>query len=227
MPLTALQPLVTARFAEVNALITLASSMESVPPVPDTDDVRALRGLLYVHLYAALEYSMDQCFIRLAQHLNSKAIAHHHLSTPIFGVALDSYFRALQSINALDRGLKKRTETMTMARGSTAVVIGDGVLSPAMQSATNAAIQMAFDTYGITAPPIYDVTKRGYIDEVVERRHAVAHGRESPVQVGVLRASELRQRYDVLYAQSLYVISTLNTFCAAKEFALPPFRAAY
>lgn len=100
-------------------------------------------------------------------------------------------------------------------------MIRDDVLSSGLQSAGSAMIALAFEVYGISDPPLYDITAKGYIDEVVERRHAVAHGRESPVAAGILKVVELRRRYDALYDQSIYVIDIINKFCTTKEYVLP------
>lgn len=228
MPLSTLQPLVTARFQEVSALLSVATGLETTNHrVSDTDDVRALRGLLYVHMYAAFEYAMDQSFIRLAQHVSSKGIARKHIRTPIFSVALDKEFKSLQDVRQPEKTFRKRIDAMICTRDQVPVEIRDDILSTGLQSAGSAMIALAFEVYGIPDPPLYDVTAKGYIDEVVERRHAVAHGRESPVAVGILKVVELRRRYDALYEQSIYVIEIINKFCTTKEYVLPRFRRSY
>src|SRR5947199_4725474 len=99
MPLSALQPMVTGRFHEVDALLASISPLESADiKIPDTLEVRILRGLFFVHLYAAFEYTIDQSFIRMAQHISSRNVAHSHLHRPIFSVAIDSHFSAIQGL---------------------------------------------------------------------------------------------------------------------------------
>lgn len=228
MPLTTLRPLVTARFQEANALLSAVSALESPTPLaPDSDDVRALRGLLYVHMYAAFEYAIDQAFIRLAQHVSALGIARKHLATPLFSLVLEDEFKSLRDINDPQKKLRKRIETITCVRDNTPAAIKDTILSSGLQSASTSMIKAAFEVYGLPPQHLYDMTAKGYIDEVVERRHAVAHGRESPVDVGVRKVVELRLRYDALYKQSIFVIDTINSFCADKKFVLPRHRNTY
>lgn len=228
MPLSSLTPLVTARFQEVSNLLTEIAAIESpFPQVPDTDHVRALRGLFYVHLYGAFEYAMDQSFIRLALHINQQGVKRKHVMPPVFSVALDEQLTALQAIREPDKKFRKRIETMACARDANPVAIRDSILSGSFQSATVAVIQMAFDVYGISEPVFYDITKLGYLTEVVERRHAVAHGRQSPVEVGVRRTLELRLRYNALYSQAIYVMDTIDQFLNGKKYVLPRHRRSY
>jgi hypothetical protein len=178
-------------------------------------------------LYAAFEYSIDQSFIRLAQYISSKGVAQKHIQTPIFSVGLDDEFKALADLKSLEKGLRKRIEAMTLARDTSPVSIRDSVLSQGLQSAASSMIALAFDAYGISEPYLFNPTAKGYIDEVVERRHAVAHGRESPITVGVRKVAELRVRYDSLYNQSIYVIEVINKFCIEKKYVLPYHRRFY
>ncbi|RWF57824.1 MAG: hypothetical protein EOS50_05330 [Mesorhizobium sp.] len=170
---------------------------------------------------------MDQSFIRVGQHVSSMSVARQHLQTPIFSLALDAEFNSLQTVNAPDKKFRKRIETMLCARDKSAASIPDTVLSKSMQSVGSGTIALAFEAYGIKKPHLYDLTAKGYIDEVVERRHAVAHGRESPIAVGVRKVLELRVRHDILYRQSMYVIECLNEFCGTKNFVLPRYRRSY
>jgi hypothetical protein len=45
--------------------------------------------------------------------------------------------------------------------------------------------------------------------------------------VGGKKMTELRLRHDALYKQAVYVIDTLNGFCATKKFVLPRHRRDY
>ena len=53
-----------------------------------------------------------------------------------------------------------------------------------MDNVWAATVQKMFDVFGINRPALYDVKVRQYIDEVVDKRNAVAHGRESAAITG-------------------------------------------
>lgn len=186
-----------------------------------------MRGLFYVHLYGAFEYSIDQCFIRLAQHIAGRNIEFLHLNRPVYSIALEGYFTAFRTLGDWTKRYRKRVDMMQHTQNRSHAVIPDTVLSPGMQSVDVKTIALAFDLYGIPENPIYTPAAGGYINEVVERRHAVAHGRESPVSVGVLRVVDLRKRYEALYNQAGYVVDTLNAYIASKKFVSSHHRAKY
>ena len=228
MPLTTLRPLVTQRYSELSTLLSAVANQESTNPlIPDQEATRSFRGLLYVHLYAAFEYSMDQSFIRFAQHINTLAIKHRHLEISLLGVCRDDDFRALQNLSDFKKKHRRRVLLSNSLKEADIVFIKDDILSLGMQSATSDIIAVAFEAYGISKPHIYDEGARQYINEVVSQRHAVAHGRESPVQIGRIKIADLRTRYDALYRQSMYVIDVLNETCATKLFIQPRYRRFY
>jgi hypothetical protein len=97
-----------------------------------------------------------------------------------------------------------------------------------MQSARYATVALAFEIYGIPDPPAVRPAARGYLDEVVEKRHAIAHGRESPVTYGkAIRSGELRQRYAALYDQAMHVLACLNAYATGKRFIASRHRLRY
>lgn len=228
MPLSSLSPIVTARFGEVSSLLSEVTALESSDPlVPDSETIRSLRGLLYVHMYAAFEFAMSQSFIRLAQHVSARNVKRRHLQLPVYSAALDPHFEALRNLSTFEKRFRKRIETIGCTSDAELVTIKDDILSPKFQSASTDSIALAFAIYGIPGTHLYDVRAKGYIDEVVERRHAVAHGRESAADVGVTRTAELRKRHDALYKQSIFIIDTLNNFCNGTEFVQKRFRRFY
>ena len=50
---------VRARLAEVRQFLDAIKELESDPPAPDSSEVRVMRGLFFVHLYAGLEYAVN------------------------------------------------------------------------------------------------------------------------------------------------------------------------
>jgi RiboL-PSP-HEPN len=228
MPLSALRPQVTARFHEVDTYLSGIAGRESDDPrTPDSIDVRIMRGLFFVHLYGAFEYTMDQSFIRVAQHITGQPVPSRHIEKVIFSVAMENTFRSLRDLSDWQKKFLKRIELIQDMEKMDAAKIPDNVLSEGMQSVNTAVISLAFQVYGLKEQPFVDLSVRGYIEEVVAKRHAVAHGRESPAAVGVTRTSDLRIRYDALYRESVYIMETLGDFVAAKRFVASRHRPKY
>jgi hypothetical protein len=228
MPLATLRLQVTERFHEVDTYLSGIASLESADPrIPDSIDVRIMRGLFFVHLYGAFEYAIDQSFIRLAQHISTHPVLLRHLEKAIFSVSLDSTFRSIHDLTDWRKKFPRRVELIAQMGAASSAAIPDTVLSEGMTSLTSATISVAFQVYGLKGSPFVDPSAGQYINEVFERRCAVAHGRESPVTVGVKRTSELRRRYDALYTQSVYVMDQLEQFMSRRGFVASRHRSKY
>lgn len=228
MPLTTLRPILTQRFHEVeNLLNSIAEQEPADPHAEELISVKIIRGLFFVHLYAAFEFAIDQSFIRLAQHITGLNVSQRHLHRPVFSVAIDEHFSALQDIRDWHKKYNRRLATLACVDAADPAAIRDTVLSFGLQSADPATIETTFRAYGITKVPFTNLPTRTYLAEVVSKRHAIAHGRESPVIYGNMRAADLRIRFSSLYQQATYVVDTLNEFANQKKFVRAGHRDKY
>src|SRR5207249_4328200 len=123
-------------------------------------------------------------------------VSHLHLHRPIFSVALDSQYASLQGLYDWNKKYEKRLEVVHLMEDASPAAVYDTVLSGGMQSMNSKMLRLAFDAYGIGVSPFADATSATYLDEVANKRHAVAHGRESPVTLGNQKVADLRKRYD-------------------------------
>jgi hypothetical protein len=228
MPLSALRPLVTTRFHEVDTLLSYIAKCESPDPlIKDDAAIRIMRGMFFVHLYGAFEYAVDQSFIRLAQHISQRNVCIAHLHKPVCTVVMDPMFTAIGDISMWSKKWKKRLEMIEGMASRARAVLSDVILSPGMQSAGMDVITLAFEIYDIKETPAAKPSAIGYLKDVIDKRHAIAHGRESPATYGVMRSPELRIRYDALYDQAMYVIECVNTYATGKRFISPRYRSRY
>jgi hypothetical protein len=197
------------------------------PRIPDSNEVRIMRGLFFVHLYGAFEYALDQSFIRVAQHISTHPVTFKHMEKVIYSVAMDEIFDSIKSTSDWKKKFPKRIEVFERMSAQLSTTIRDNVLSEGMSSLNTAVITLAFRIYGIKNDPLVDPAVGGYINEVFERRCAVAHGRESPLVVGIKRTPELRKRYNALYSQAIYVTDKLSDFISEKKFVSSRHRLRY
>jgi hypothetical protein len=70
---------------------------------------------------------------------------------------------------------------------------------------------------------MFDVTKAGYIREVVEARNKIAHGEDSPLVYGSLkRSSELQLVHDAIRTEAFYILDCFNDYVDAQAYKLMP-----
>lgn len=159
--------------------------------------------------------------------INPARVEHRHLEHLICSVALDNLFRSLPD-TAPTRQWERRLELLRRQIGKDSVEINDGVFMFDVQSLKVQVLVRIFAALGIDSDPVPRLAFRGLIDEVAERRSAVAHGRESAVQVGSqFRSEELRRRVDALSATSFYILGALESFVGNKLFVGTRHRQKY
>jgi hypothetical protein len=187
---------IDARFLEARNLLSFIKSLESTatPPV-DSGYVKSMRGLFYVHLYGAFERSVNDsvsAFIRATVDLNVNI---QHITLHFLPVALDARFKSLQNTQGTGNW-KKRLEFVGAMMATSTCSINDALFSEHLQNAWPQTL-IAVATYLGIGTPTFDASDVLAVDEVVDKRNAVAHGRASPAEIGArTQSGTLENRFD-------------------------------
>jgi RiboL-PSP-HEPN len=217
MPLTSsISPKIEGRFAEVFDLLGVIKKMESQPPAPDSNQVRILRGLFYVHLYGAFEYSTLQIVLASTQAFNEAQVPHSNVIDALGSLVLDGHYKSIANTKPAGQ-FRRRLDLIVMRSSSDTAAIQDGVLD--FQNIWLHTVELIFDVFGIEAPAMYDITKTGYLRELVDNRNKVAHGRESPLTVGGLkRSDDLDKVYEAIKTQVSYMLGQFNEYLKSERY---------
>ena len=85
-----------------------------------------------------------------------------------------------------------------------------------------------FDTLALDGPIVPDPSFRPYVDELVEFRNGVAHGRYSALGLGsARRADELLVRHDAISATCSHILDSLEQHYLARGIVAASFRELY
>ena len=98
-----------SRMTEVRQTLDIIKHLESPIGVgmSDSTQVQILRGLYFVHLYAAFEFSVNTCVQKALQEISSSKIPFSNLEKRIFVLALDANFSSNYQVNAKTKVEKK------------------------------------------------------------------------------------------------------------------------
>jgi len=218
---------IDARFQEARNLLSFIKSQESTatPPV-DPGHVKTMRGLFYVHLYGAFERSVNDsvsAFIRATVDLN---VSVQHITPHFLPVALDGRFKSLQSTQGAGNW-KKRLEFVAAMIDASACSINDALFSEHLQNAWPQTL-IAVATYLGIGTPAFEAPDVLAVDEVVDKRNAVAHGRASPAEIGArIRSETLENRFDSTRAVLSCFTTHLEAGFASLTCVRSEFRALY
>lgn len=218
MPLiAAVSPKITTRFLEVQESLSLIRSLESPPPSRDSEQVRILRGLFYVHLYGAFEFATTQIIFAITQSFNDAQLTHIEVADPLGAVVLDGHFKAIRD-SGFSNQFSKRLKLISQRRSGEPARILDGVIN--IQNVWLETVDELFQVFGVHHPRVYDLTKSGYLLELVDTRNKIAHGRESPTVAGSLkRSAELDKLYGAIRSQAFYMLDCFNECVKTRGFA--------
>ena len=209
---------ITTRFLEVQEFLSFIGRGESQPPNRDPIEIRLMRGLFYVHLYGAFEFSVNRVVVAATQAINQAQLTQKEVCHSLGALVLD---RSFNSLSQTTRRWPSRLELIRLRHSTTIAQIDDGSIE--LQNIWLHTLEQIFEVFGLTKSPIYDLTKAGYIGEIVEARNKIAHGEDSPLVYGSSkRSAELQTTHDVIRTEAFYIHDCFNDYLQAQEYKLLP-----
>lgn len=207
------------RMLEVRTLLQTISELESPDPLkPDSTRVIILRGLFYVLLYGGFEFAVNQIVSTTLRNINSTATKSSQLHQNFFVLALNPQLMSIES-GANQAKWDRRLRLFEAQAQNSACFIDESMLSMYLQNIDRQSLEKVFCCFGIAAPVVPLQRHFGYLDELVEKRRAVSHGRSSAEDAGrSYRSAELLQRLDAVVAVVAHLESTFSEYVARRMF---------
>lgn len=185
------------RFRHVRAMHSMIKDREKIEALKLSDETRILRGLFYVHLYAALEYSVTNLIQETLRQIAALGPTLRALRIRFHAVSLNHLFQSLADGKGMR--LKKRIELLDSQASGNVCLINDTIFADLLQSVKSDVLVDICTCMCVTVESLSDESLRRYVDETAERRHAVAHGRESAVEAGArITAAQLELRLNAV-----------------------------
>jgi RiboL-PSP-HEPN len=211
---------VDARFSEIHKLLTHIRSLESTD-LRERDSVSGeiatiLRGLFFVQLYGAFEYAVTLSVQVLLQEINNVSVPHCGFEPIFHSVALDAQFKAVSDTGSKWPNRKKLLEKQFSNDKCT---LDDNLFKEQLQNIWYDTLAGLFQYLCIPSKPVPEDRLRGYIDEIVDSRNAVAHGRKSTSEVGRLKTiSDIEKRLDAMTKITDHIISCFDDLLINRRF---------
>lgn len=190
----------TLKFYETTVYLNFIVQNEpptSTPIVAHSLETKIMRGLFYVHLYATLENSLNELFKYLLLSINAKNIIKSHFSHFFAPIFLNNELKSFKDVNK-DKFLTKANIIFSELNSKANITINESFFASDLQNAWPNTIKTIMHSLGMAT---YEISPNNItlINEIVDKRNAVAHGRESAVTVGErFRTIDLRKKMDNL-----------------------------
>jgi hypothetical protein len=113
----------------------------------------------------------------------------------------------------------KRVELINLRISSQVASIPDDCL--VLQNIWPETLEDTFVVFGIKKPVMYDITKGGYVRELVDARNKISHGEISPQAYGTLkRSDELQTMYDAIRSEAFYLLDCFDEYLSGQNYRL-------
>jgi hypothetical protein len=215
------------RFTEVLAYLNFITSLEPQDP-RDSDpmEVKILRGLFYVHLYAALEKTVNDLIQQILLLIESDQPKNKHLILPFNVISMYRNWMSLRDVG-FDKCFTKAFDLFCGVESEEIADISETIFSYRLQNVWAETLDEVLSAFGVE-DFIITPRDRTAINEVVEKRNAVAHGRESAVDIGErFRSDRLRERLFTVETVCSALIDHMQLFFEGKKFIRQNDRTTY
>lgn len=224
MPFSIVRSNSRERFSEV--LVNLAFIELQEGDGAASIEVKILRGLFYVHLYSALEKAVNETIEQTILLVKNESVKNKHYENSFNVISLNSKMQGFKQCSYKNY-FSKSAEVFESLVSEDSFDLNNTLFSENLQNIWYKTLQETVRSFGANQISI-DPRVRLTIDEVVEKRNAVAHGRETPVSVGERhRADILRTKTQEIQLVVEQFISTFEEYMLNKKYINPIYLHEY
>jgi len=227
MSFTTVRNNVRTRFTENQVFLNYLTSLEPrviTDPVPL--ELNIMKGLFYVYLYSSLEKSVNELIENTLIHISSKTVQHNHFNLPFNSIALVDKLKSFKA-SGHSNFFNKAFEIFNEVSSSNICTINETIFSNNLQNVWTKTILEICNSFGIKSLTI-EPRVRATIDEVVDKRNAVAHGRESAKVVGErFRTDNLRVKMDIIIDFCNELVDIFENYYTRKDYLKPTAKKHY
>lgn len=181
------------------------------------DEVSTLRAYWLVHLYGVFEKSLNTIASDTISHVASTNTNYIDLNSEIVGLFNYSGFQSIKDCR-YERVFDHIAPVVRTLRSSTPATLAHNPIMALLQNVDAESIEFITRLLGIRGHTI-SPKSRGMLENLKERRNAVAHGREKPVDVGDrFNQQTLKDMYDVVDLELSTLLTACEQYCRNNEY---------
>lgn len=227
MPFSIVKSSARVRFSDVRMHLEFIESLEpeNVTDQP-SNQVKLLRGLYYVHLYAALEKTVNEMVEQSLLIIRNDSVKNRHYKTEFNVVSLHPKMQGFKAAGNKDF-FRKSIDVFAALDSEDSTEVSNTLFYTSLQNIWFSTLVQVLQCFGISEFKVEPML-RVVVDEIVDKRNAIAHGRESPIAVGERHRSDvLRQRTKEIQLIADSFVDALETYVLQREYIKSHYRANY
>lgn len=202
------------RLSEVKSSLILIKNEEAIRHL--SVDIKIHKGIFFVLLYGALEYTITASVQRCITIINNKNYNIQSLKPTIFSLIFHSECDAIA--DAKDRKWTKRYNLFSQINNNKVCVIEDHLFPTSKGNIKYQQLESIWKTFGVSAAVLTDIKLKGRLSDLADNRNAIAHGRElASVVGGRYTATEIEHIYNDISGYCSYIISVFEDYITNEE----------
>jgi hypothetical protein len=178
------------------------------------EDGQTAKGMAFVQMYAAYEYTVNTAVQASIDAIMAHAHAYADLRPSLLAIFLQPQLQSLKAC-APKNEWENRLALFEMAYSAKAAVIPNVIVPSNGTHYRQPQLRLTFKVMGIKRLPARRIRHLQRIDEVVEHRNAIAHGRETPGAIGRRYSrKDIRRSMRQVKSVCLLFVDVLQSHCS-------------
>lgn len=202
----------TRRLLESKVILDYAKDQESL-----RHNASLYKGLFFVLLYGALEYTATATVQRCISKLNEKGFDISILKPTLYSLIFNNECNSL--IDSRDKKWAKRYELFSKLNVPQPCHIDESLFPTSIGNIKYKQMESIWKTFGISANVVNTNRIIGRLDSLADNRNKIAHGRELPSSVGrAYTISEIEDFYNLISSYCSYILSVFKGYLDTEDF---------
>ncbi len=208
------------RFRQIDSILEYLSDETLTEDTKNSDFYRAQKGLVFVAMYAALEFAITQSVTRTLEIIEQEEAPANRFKSTVLCSLFDSYFKALRECGS-SKVWENRHKLVLAVTGDTEVTNVDSSVFPSGGSMNISTKQLenVWTFFDLDSSPLPEGVQHFVLTEVKDHRNAIAHGRETAITIGRrFNVSQLDSKANSIKHLCLHITSSFASYCADKRY---------
>lgn len=207
------------RVSDIRDYVAFTSA--ALPQAPNTppNHLNLAKGLVDVHLYGMVEYTVLQTVAVAISYINNENLNLNDIKPQIVSLVLDAELSSL--FGATSRKWDKRHELFSAIELNSIINIRNDLMPTDGKNFTQSQLNSIKKIFCIQSELFHDLRFIGVLQSIVGNRINVAHGNSSATQVGAsMTIGQIQSRIDETFNFCIHFISTFDAYLSAQHYKL-------
>lgn len=201
----------TRRLLEAKVVLDYAKAEESV-----RHNAALYKGVFFVLLYGALEFTVTAAVQRCISELNEKRYDVSSLKPTLYSLIFNNECNSL--VDSRDKKWTARYNLFSQLGVSQICHIDENLFPTSSGNIKYQQMESIWKTFGISANVINTSRIRGRLETLADNRNKIAHGRELPSSVGsAYTISEIEDFYNLISSYCSYILNVFQGYLNMEE----------